>query len=217
MNPFLLELRCLTKDHGKTPVLKEFSFTMKAGNHQALVGPSGCGKSTLLRLIAGLETPDSGQVYIAGELVTDGPHLLQPPHQRGLSMVFQDLALWPNLTVRQNIGMALSAAPLSRTEKRLRIDESIVLCQIEGLEERKPGQLSGGQQQRAALARALAARPALLLLDEPFTGMDPALKSTLAADIRSLARDHSMTLLAVTHDPAEAEALGCESIRLFAP
>lgn len=216
MNPLLLDLRHLTKGHGKTPVLKEFFFTMEKGNHRALVGPSGCGKSTVLRLIAGLETPESGQIYIAGQLVTDGPHLLRPPHLRGLAMVFQDLALWPNLTVRENVGMALSAAPMSRMEKRQRIGESLVLCQIDGLAERKPAQLSGGQQQRAALARALAARPALLLLDEPFTGMDATLKSELAADIQAMALDYSMTLLVVTHDQGEAEALGCDSFKMIA-
>lgn len=217
MNPLLIELRHLTKGYGKTPVLEDFSLRIETGNHRALVGQSGCGKSTLLRLIAGLETAESGQIHIAGQLVTDGPHLLRPPHQRGLAMVFQDLALWPNLTVRENVGMALSAAPMSHKEKRQRVEESLVLCQIDGFAGRKPTQLSGGQQQRAALARALAARPALLLLDEPFTGMDATLKSALAADIRALALDYSMTLLVVTHDPAEADALGCDCFMMKSP
>jgi ABC-type Fe3+/spermidine/putrescine transport system ATPase subunit len=214
----LLDISRLTHGYGSAAVMVDFSLTLAAGEHRALTGPSGCGKSTLLRLIAGLDTPQSGKISLAGFLATDGPRLLIPPHQRGLAMLFQDLALWPNLSALANVELGLASAALTRQEKQARSAEALALCHISELARRRPAQLSGGQQQRVALARALAVRPRLLLLDEPFTGLDDSLKGQLVADVRSLASRHGITILAATHDLSEAAALGCETIApIFLP
>jgi ABC-type Fe3+/spermidine/putrescine transport system ATPase subunit len=206
----LLEIAQLTHRYGRTAVLANFFLAIGAAEHLALIGPSGCGKSTLLRLIAGLETPQNGTVTLDGSVATDGSRILIPPHQRGVAMVFQDLALWPNLTAMGNVELGLASASLTRHERRDRAREALALCRVEELTERKPAQLSGGQQQRVALARALALRPRLLLLDEPFTGLDDTLKAQLILDIRALASQHHITVLAVTHDREEAIGLGCD-------
>jgi len=205
----LLEISRLTCRYSAVPVLNEFSLDLAVGENLALVGPSGCGKSTLLRLIAGLEAPETGTISLDGLLATDGLRILIPPHQRGLAMVFQDLALWPNLSVSGNVEIGLAALPLSRADRRKRVTEALAMCRIAELAARKPAHLSGGQQQRAALARAIAVRPRLLLLDEPFSGLDIALKARLIAEVKTLSEQHGITLVAVTHDPGEAEALGC--------
>jgi ABC-type sugar transport system ATPase subunit len=171
------------------------------------VGPSGCGKSTLLRMVAGLDAPSSGQVLMDGEVVSEPGVVVRPPHQRQLSMVFQDLALWPNLSVLGNVSLGLAGERLPRQSARTRAEESLVICGIADLADRKPGQLSGGQQQRVALARAMAARPTFLLLDEPFASLDLRTKDRLLAEIRSLAERRRMTLIVVTHDPFEATTL----------
>jgi ABC-type Fe3+/spermidine/putrescine transport system ATPase subunit len=209
----LLDISRLTHGYGSAAVLADFSLTITAGEHRALTGPSGCGKSTLLRLIAGLDTPQCGTISLTGILATDGPRLLLPPHRRGLAMVFQDLALWPNLNALANVELGLASAALTRQEKQTRAAESLALCHISDLSRRRPAQLSGGQQQRVALARALAVRPRLLLLDEPFTGLDDTLKWQLVAEVRSLASRHGITIIAATHDLSEAAALGCEVIK----
>jgi ABC-type Fe3+/spermidine/putrescine transport system ATPase subunit len=205
----LLEISRITHRYGSTKVLADFSLSLAAGEHCALIGPSGCGKSTLLRLITGLELPCSGSISIQGRMATNGPMLLMPPHQRGMAMVFQDLALWPNLSAFGNVELGLASSSLKRQAKYDRIMEALAVCHIAEHTHRKPSQLSGGQQQRVALARALAVRPRLLLLDEPFSGLDDVLKAQLVADVKALSAQHHMTLLAVTHDRAEAAALGC--------
>ena len=205
----LLDISRITFSYGSAAVLTDFSLLLATGEHLALLGPSGCGKSTLLRLIAGLEVPQCGKISLQGVVATDGPCVLVPPHQRGVALVFQDLALWPNLTALANVELALASASMTRHEKHGRAQESLALCQIGDLAQRKPAQLSGGQQQRVALARALAVRPRLLLLDEPFTGLDDMLKAQLIIDVTALTRQHDITLLAVTHDRAEAQGLGC--------
>ncbi len=210
----LLDISRITFGHGTAAVLTDFSLSLATGQHLALIGPSGCGKSTLLRLIAGLEAPQSGTISMQGVVATDGPCVLVPPHQRGVAMVFQDLALWPNLTALANVELGLASASLTGQEKRARAEEALALAQISELAQRKPDQLSGGQQQRVALARALAVRPRLLLLDEPFTGLDETLKAQLIADVRALCVRHEGTLLAVTHDRAEAQALGCATLNM---
>ena len=212
MNP-LLQIEGVTKSYGHITALPDFSLTLRGGEHTALHGRSGCGKSTLFRLIAGLEPADSGRIYIDGSLATDGAKILIPPHRRGLSMVFQDLALWPNLTVRENVELGLSATRLTKSERRSRVSEATELCRISDFADRFPARLSGGQQQRVAVARAVSIRPRLLLLDEPFTGLDSALKCELITDLRTLADRHGITLLAATHDTTEAEALGCHVIK----
>ena len=205
----LLEISRLACRHDTTTVFTDFSLSVATGGHTALIGPSGCGKSTLLRIIAGLEAPECGTLSLDGRLASDGSRILIPPHRRGVAMVFQDLALWPNLTVLGNVELGLAAVPLAKAGKRSRAEDALALCRIAGLAERKPAQLSGGQQQRVALARALAVRPRLLLLDEPFSGLDEALKGQLIADMNALAAEQGITLLAATHDRGEAVALGC--------
>ncbi len=205
----LLEVSRLTHGYGSTTVLADFSLALGVSEHLALIGPSGCGKSTLLRLIAGLESPTRGTISMEGSVVTDGSRILVPPHQRGVAMVFQDLALWPNLTALANVELALASVSLTRHEKHERAEKALALCRIGELAQRKPRQLSGGQQQRVALARAMAVRPRLMLLDEPFTGLDDTLKAQLIHDVRALCALHDITLLAVTHDRADAAGLGC--------
>jgi ABC-type Fe3+/spermidine/putrescine transport system ATPase subunit len=191
-------------------VLNAVSFTIPAGEHTAILGPSGCGKSTVLRLLAGLEAPSAGQVSLDGRVISEPHQILRPPHLRGVAMVFQDLALWPNLSVIDNVLLGLAGTGLRRKEARERAREVLALCAIESLADRKPGAISGGQQQRAALARALAVRPSFLLLDEPFAGLDLLMKTRLLEEIAVLAREQKLTIVLVTHDPTEATTL-CRS------
>ncbi len=203
------ELQNVSKSYGGKPVLSHLSLTFEAGRHTAVVGPSGCGKSTLLRLVAGLDAPSSGRVLIDGEVVSEPGVVLRTPHRRHLAMVFQDLALWPNLSVLGNVSLGLAGKHLPRQEARTLAEDSLAICGIADLADRKPGQLSGGQQQRVALARAMAARPTFLLLDEPFASLDLSTKDRLLTEIRSLAEAQPLTLIVVTHDPLEATTL-CE-------
>ncbi len=210
MNSPRFEFRSVSKAYEGRAILSDLSFTIPVGDHTALLGPSGCGKSTGLRLLAGLEAPSAGQVLLDGSVLSEPGRILRPPHLRGIAMVFQDLALWPNLSVLDNVLLGLSGVPLSRTEAGLRAGEALSLCGIESLAARRPGQISGGQQQRVALARAVAARPVFLLLDEPFSGLDLVTKTRLMQEIAHLAGQRGMTIVLVTHDPLEATTL-CRS------
>jgi ABC-type Fe3+/spermidine/putrescine transport system ATPase subunit len=198
------EFHSVTKKYGEQAALDALSFTLQPGQHTALLGASGCGKSTALRLLCGLEAPSAGEVLLDGQVISAPEAILLPPHRRGLSMVFQDLALWPNLTVLGNVLLGLSSAGLGRSERHARAVEALSLCGTSELARRKPGQLSGGQQQRVALARAIAARPRFLLLDEPFTSLDLVTKSGLLREIAFLASSQRLTVVLVTHDPLEA-------------
>ena len=201
------ELRSVSKRYDGKTVLAELTATLPPGQHTAILGPSGCGKSTLLRLLAGLEPPCGGSVLLAGETVSTPGCILLPPHQRGVTMVFQDLALWPSLSVLENVLLGQSGAGLPRREALDRARRALALCGIEALGSRLPTTLSGGEQQRAAVARALALEASFLFLDEPFEGLDLVTKARLLADIRGLAEDRGLTILLVTHDPLEAMAL----------
>ena len=198
--------------HG--PVLEEISFALFPGRHLALLGPSGCGKSTLLRLVTGLDAPTAGEITVQGALASAAGRILVAPYDRGIGMVFQELALWPNLSALENVVLGMARSGHSRSERRTEARAVLKLCRLQGLEDRRPAALSAGQQQRVALARALALRPELLLLDEPFTGLDLTLKAEIFAEIRRLADDCDLTLLLVTHDPLEAIALASEAIVL---
>jgi ABC-type Fe3+/spermidine/putrescine transport system ATPase subunit len=210
MSGVRFEVRALSKSYGATRALRDVSFAVTAGEHLAVLGPSGSGKSTALRLLAGLETPDSGLVLLNDVPVSEPGRILQAPHRRGISLVFQDLALWPNLSAHANVMMGLSGLALSRPEARTRTQEALRLCGIEELADRKPAAMSGGQQQRVALARAVAVRPAFLLMDEPYAGLDLVLKARLLPEVGKLAALQDMTVILVTHDPLEAMAL-CRS------
>jgi iron(III) transport system ATP-binding protein len=202
-----LEFRSVSKSYGPHRALCDVSFIVAAGENLAVLGPSGSGKSTALRLLAGLDAPDAGEVFLGGCVVSAPGRIVRPPHRRGLSLVFQDLALWPNLSARDNVSLGLAGLALSRREARARTAEALSRFGIEELADRKPGALSGGQQQRVALARAIAVRPTFLLLDEPYTGLDLVLKWRLLGEVRKLAALQDMTVILVTHDPLEAMAL----------
>ncbi len=206
MSP-LVQLHGVTQRFGPEPVFEPLSLELPVDQHAALLGPSGCGKTTLLRLIAGLDAPASGSISLHGETVSNAGAVLQPPHERNVALVFQDLALWPNLTAEQNVLLGLANRRLPRPERYARAHDALKACRVEAFARRKPATLSVGQQQRVALARALAVRPRLLLLDEPFTGLDPILKAQLFGEIRQLIAQYNSTLLLVTHDPLEAAAL----------
>ncbi|MCW5979711.1 MAG: ATP-binding cassette domain-containing protein [Bryobacteraceae bacterium] len=203
----LVELKNVTMRYGQVEVFRDFNLQIADGCHFALLGPSGCGKSTLLRLFAGLQPPAVGEVWVDGSPASVAGEIRLAPHKRRFTMVFQDLALWPNLTVLQNVELGLAGAGLDRRERRERALSALRACRIEELGSRRPGELSGGQQQRAALARALAPQPRALLLDEPFSGLDIAIKVHLYAEITRLCREFGVTVILVSHDPMEATAL----------
>lgn len=176
---------------------------VEAGEVLALLGPSGCGKTTLLRLIAGLESPDAGsRIVFGGQDVT-----LRPVEQRGIGMVFQSYALFPQMTVEANIGYGLRIRGIATDEVRRRVGELVELTRLGGLEKKRPGELSGGQRQRVALARAVAVRPRVLLLDEPLAALDAKLKESLRDELADLLRRLHITAIHVTHDQQEAMAI----------
>ncbi len=195
-------------------VLSSTDLTVSEGESVALLGSSGSGKSTLLRVIAGLELPERGEVLINGTPATRDGHLLIPPHRRGISMLFQDLALWPNLSVFGNVRLGLSGLRLPGNQTRERIDQALTLCGISELANRRPGTLSGGQQQRVALARALAMHPELLLLDEPLGGLDLMTKQAVLQEVVRLKAELGFGVILVTHDPAEVRGL-CNSLAVL--
>lgn len=194
-----LELRTVTKRFNKTLAVKDLSFAVDRGEFLSLLGPSGCGKSTTLRMIAGLESPDSGRVILDGIDITD-----VPANKRGAGMVFQSYALFPNLTVRKNIAFGLEVAGKSKKQIEEIVARMLRLVQLEGIAARYPNQLSGGQQQRVALARALAPEPNLLLLDEPLSALDAMVRLNLRGEIRRIQSELGITTVYVTHDQEEA-------------
>jgi ABC-type Fe3+/spermidine/putrescine transport system ATPase subunit len=192
-------------------VLDGVDFELRANESVALVGSSGTGKTTLLRVIAGLEAPERGEVFISGCPATRNGQLLLPPHRRQVSMLFQDLALWPDLTVAGNVRLGLAGARYSRSTAAARVNDVLTSCGVAELADRKPGTLSGGQQQRVALARALAIQPKLLLLDEPFGGLDLLTREVMIQEVARLQAIQQFGLILVTHEPEEVIRL-CHSI-----
>jgi ABC-type Fe3+/spermidine/putrescine transport system ATPase subunit len=205
-NPFL-HLIEVTKRFGDRKIVDGVSLEVAEGEVLALLGASGSGKTTTLRLIAGLEKPDTGEVWIAGRKVAEGSRNIVPPRARAIGFIFQDLALWPHLTVAGNLDFVLQSAGVPRRERSTRIDETLRLVRIEAYAHRYPAQLSGGEQQRVAIARALIARPRLLLLDEPMSSLDSPLKAELSGEFIELQRLLRITTIYITHDKAEAVAL----------
>jgi iron(III) transport system ATP-binding protein len=189
----------------QAPAVSGLSFAVGRGEILALLGPSGCGKTTTLRLIAGFETPDEGTITISGRTVADatpGRAALVPPEERGVGIVFQDYALFPHLTVEQNVAFGLHR--LTRPARQARVAEVLRLVDLGSLDQRYPHELSGGQQQRVALARALAPAPTLLLLDEPFSNLDADLRSQMREEVERVLRNTGTTAIFVTHDQEEA-------------
>ncbi len=198
-----LELREVSKQFKDVGAARRVSFCLRKGQLLALLGPSGCGKTTTLRLIAGFEEPDAGEILIGGRLVA-GPGVFVPPERRRVGMVFQEYALFPHLTVADNVRFGLRHYA-GETEKRVR--EVLELVGLLGLEKRMPHELSGGQQQRVALARALAPEPDLILLDEPFSNLDAGLRVRVRAEVRTILKEAEATAVFVTHDQEEALSL----------
>ncbi|KEY51780.1 spermidine/putrescine ABC transporter ATPase [Agrobacterium tumefaciens] len=197
-----LSVRGLTHSYGGLNAISDISFEIAAGEIVALLGPSGCGKSTVLRAIAGLIQPKSGVIQLGGEDIAN-----VSARARGIGMVFQNYALFPHLTVAENIAYPLACQKVGRTERRERIEEMLSLVQLKGFGHRLPRELSGGQQQRVAVARAIAGRPSLLLLDEPFGALDRALRFDLQVELLHLQKTLGITTLIVTHDQEEAQSL----------
>ncbi|WP_198678744.1 ABC transporter ATP-binding protein [Pseudidiomarina insulisalsae] len=200
----MLQLDHLHVHLGQNAIVRNVSVQLEAGEIGCLLGPSGCGKTTLLRAIAGFQQVASGSISLAGQTVS-APAFTQAPEKRGIGMVFQDFALFPHLTVAENISFGMRHA--STREKLQRVDELLSRIGLPGYQKRYPHELSGGQQQRIALARALAPRPRLLLLDEPFSSLDAELRERLAVEVRQLLKNEQITALLVTHDQQEAFAM----------
>lgn len=192
----------LSKRFGPATVLKNISLRIEPGELFFLLGPSGCGKTTLLRTLAGFYQPDEGQLFFG-----DRPLAGVPPHQRNAGMVFQNYALWPHLTVAENVAYGLDVRAVDRAEKRRRVLEALAAVQMEAYADRSPNQLSGGQQQRVALARALVIRPDVLLLDEPLSNLDAKLRLEMREEIRRIHAQTRLTTIYVTHDQKEALSL----------
>jgi len=195
----LLRIDAVVKRFGGFTAVDKLSLDIRAGEFFALLGPSGCGKTTLLRMLAGFETPDAGKILLNGR---DIAQVL--PHQRPVNMMFQNYALFPHLSVRDNIAFGLKRANMPRPEIDTRVAEMVALVKLEGLEKRKPDQLSGGQKQRVALARSLARRPQVLLLDEPLAALDKKLRESTQSELMELQRRLGTTFIIVTHDQEEA-------------
>jgi len=195
----LLRIEDVVKNFGHFRAVDRLSLDIRAGEFFALLGPSGCGKTTLLRMLAGFETPDEGRILLNGRDIA--PVL---PHQRPVNMMFQNYALFPHLSVRDNIAFGLRRAALARADVEARVAEMVALVKLDGMERRKPDQLSGGQRQRVALARSLARRPQVLLLDEPLAALDKKLRESTQLELMELQRRLGTTFIIVTHDQEEA-------------
>ncbi|MCA0356584.1 MAG: ABC transporter ATP-binding protein [Proteobacteria bacterium] len=192
----------VTKRFGKLAAVDDVSLTVNEGEFFALLGPSGCGKTTLLRMLAGFETPTEGRILIDGQDISN-----VPPNKRPVNMVFQSYAVFPHMTVADNVAYGLVVDKVGKAEREARVAEALELVQLGGLGERKPDQLSGGQRQRVALARALVKRPRVLLLDEPLSALDAKLREQMRTELCTLQEKVGITFIMVTHDQDEALAL----------
>jgi len=201
-----LVLEGVTKAFGASRAVDGVSLAVAPGAFLALLGPSGCGKTTLLRLVAGLERPSAGRIAIAGRVVSDGSAFVEA-EERGLGMVFQSYALWPHMSVADNVAFGLRVRRLPAEKRRRRVADALAMVGLEAYADRKPAQLSGGQRQRVALARCLALEPPLILLDEPLANLDAHLRESMQREFRRLHRETGATFVTVTHDQAEAMAL----------
>jgi len=202
-----LELVSLTKRYGATVAVDEISYHFDAGTYACLLGPSGCGKSSTLRMIAGHETVSDGAITLGGRNISS-----LPPAKRGTAMMFQNYALFPHLSVLDNVAFSLTMKGVDKAMRRAQANELLELVDMTAMADRLPAQLSGGQQQRAALARALITKPDILLLDEPLSALDPFLRIRMRAELKKLQRELGITFLHVTHGQDEALALADEIV-----
>ena len=196
----MIECRNLTKNYGTLAAVSDFGLHLQEHEFISILGPSGCGKSTLLRLIAGLEVPSEGQVFLQKKEIS-GKKIILPPERRKFGMIFQDFALFPHLSVEANIAFGVNG---SKSEKQKRVRELLKLVSLPHLAEKMPHQISGGEQQRIAVARALAPRPRMILMDEPFNNLDYQLRLQLRRDIRDILKHEGVATILVTHDQVEA-------------
>jgi iron(III) transport system ATP-binding protein len=210
----MIEMRAVSKDYNGRRVIDNVWLRVRTGERVVLFGPSGCGKSTMLHLISGLTLPDSGEILIDEEVVARAHENLREPQERGIGMVFQDLALWPHMTVAENIEFGLKAKRVSRDRRRQRVSEMIDLVRLGDYLNVRPAELSGGQQQRVALARTLALVPRILLMDEPLSTLDDELNKQLRGEILRLHSDLGFTLVYVTHSRDEAAEIGSRIIHI---
>ena len=201
----MLKIDGLRVCYGGRDVLEDFTLSMHKGEIAALLGESGCGKTTALRTVAGLHTPEQGSIFLNEKCLSCDGSCMMPTEKRGIGVVFQDYALFPHLTVEKNIAFGLAMMP--KKERFERVAELLKLVHMEDMAKRYPHELSGGQQQRIALARAIAPKPSLLLLDEPFSNLDRSLKLELANEIKTILEAEEMTAVLVTHDEDEAKTM----------
>lgn len=207
-----IEIRGIQKSFQGTPALLPTDLKLRHGQFTTLLGPSGCGKTTLLRMIAGLEQPDGGEIYAEDRCIYSmNKRIDVPAHKRSFGMVFQDFALWPHMTVYENVAFGLKAAKI-KADLRQKVTEALAMVRLKGMEDRYPHQLSGGQQQRVAFARAVAIRPALVLFDEPLSALDAVLREEMRIEMMSLVKDMGLTALYVTHDQVEAMSMSDEIV-----
>jgi ABC-type Fe3+/spermidine/putrescine transport system ATPase subunit len=212
--PFLC-VKALTKRFAGRGGVSDLSLNINDAESVAVVGPSGSGKTTLLRLIAGLDRPDDGEIWLDGRRVSGPGRNGVAANERRIGFVFQDLALWPHLTVRGNLNFVLASEGMPRSKRADRIAETLNLCRVEPiLTGRYPHELSGGEQQRVALGRALVGSPRLLLLDEPLSSLDPELRAKLRGELAMVQRALRLTTIYVTHDPEDVAVLADRTIRL---
>ena len=197
--PAMVELRNISKSFGAFPALGDISFEIAEGEFMTLLGPSGCGKTTCLRLIGGFDTPSRGDIFIGGENVT-----FEPPYRRSVNQVFQSYALFPHLSIYENISFGLRMKKISGTDIRRRVNRVVEMTSLEDLVHRKQAQLSGGQRQRVALARAIVCEPKVLLLDEPLSALDAKLRAQMRIELKQLQKRLGITFIFVTHDQEEA-------------
>jgi len=211
-----VSLRSIEKHYGAFHAVKNLELIIEPGELVTFLGPSGCGKTTTLRMVAGLETPDSGTVELGGRVLDDpsaGIHV--PPERRKIGMVFQSYAIWPHMRVSDNITYPLSVKKVPKAERQGKLRDILELVQLTGQEDKWPHQLSGGQQQRVALARGLIMEPEVLLMDEPLSNLDAKLRKSMREDIRRIQQTLGMTMLYVTHDREEAEAISDRMAVMF--
>ena len=199
----IVSLKGLTKKFAETAAVKDLDLEIGDGEFVSLLGPSGCGKTTTLRLIAGFLQPEQGEIRVNQQVISS-PSLLVPPERRNMSMIFQSYAVWPHMTVFQNVAYGLKFKKLSSNESEKKVERLLQLVHLETLRGRYPAELSGGQQQRVALARALVVEPQILLLDEPLSNLDANLREEMRFEIRRLHEEFRITTIYVTHDQAEA-------------
>jgi len=210
----MIDLKHITLTQKEQTIFSNFSLHIKAQERLVILGGSGSGKTTLLRLIAGFITPDEGEIYLNDTLVTKAHKIITPAHQRNISMLFQDLALWPHLDVQGNIEFALKIHNIDRSTRAQKVKEMLALVQMQGYEKRHIETLSGGQQQRIALARSLALSPQILLMDEPLSSLDATLNQALRKHIVQLQEKLGFTLVYVTHNQEEAKEIATRVLEL---